>query len=73
MTHPDDFTIEYRRQPNGSITDFRITRGKALYSIPRWQRWLMPLRWFSHWRKPKVPFPSPNPHMPNITLLIPED
>jgi len=47
MNHPDDFTLEYRQQPGGSITDFRITRGKALYHMPWWKRWLMP---WTHWR-----------------------
>jgi hypothetical protein len=58
--HPDDFTIEYRQQPDGSITDFRVTRGKALYRLPWWRRWLMPWRWF-RFRKPLVPFAKDKP------------
>lgn len=73
MTHPDDFTVEYYKHPDGRITDFRITRGKACYRLPWWQRLLMPWRWFQYWRKPKVPFPAADPYMSNVTLLIQAD
>jgi uncharacterized protein Usg len=57
MTRPDDFTLEYRKYPDGSITDFRITRGKALYRLPWWRRLLTP--WYV-WRfyRPTAPFPT---------------
>ena len=58
MNHPDDFTIDYRKHPDGSISDFRITRGKARYRLPWWKRWLMPWRWFRFHCKPTVPFPT---------------
>jgi hypothetical protein len=57
MTHPDDFTLEYRKHPGGSITDFRITRGKDLYHLPWWRRVLTPWRWW-RFRKPSAPFPT---------------
>jgi len=59
--HPGDFTIEYRQRPDGSITDFRVTRGKALYRPPWWQRWLMPWRWVRFLRQPLFPFPKDKP------------
>jgi hypothetical protein len=46
------------QQPSGRITDVRITRGKALYRLPWWKRWLMPWQWRRAWRKPTVPFPA---------------
>jgi hypothetical protein len=58
MTHPDDFSIEWNQQPDGQITDVRVTRGKALYRLPWWQRWLMPWRRVRFSRKPTVPFPA---------------
>ena len=64
MTHPDDFTIEWTDQPDRSITDVRITRGKALYCLPRWRRWLTPWRWFRHRSKPVVPFPTTTTETP---------
>ena len=58
MNHHNDFSLEWTKQPDGSIADVRVTRGKALYRLPRWQRWLMPWRWFRVRRKPVIPFPS---------------
>jgi|LakMenE01Jun11ns_1017448.scaffolds.fasta_scaffold9843874_5 hypothetical protein len=63
MTDSEDFTFEWTvrsngKTTNGTITDVRFIRGKALYRLPWWQRWLMPWRWFHVWRKPTAPFPS---------------
>jgi hypothetical protein len=58
MSHPDDFTLEWSEPLDRSITDVRVTRGTALYRLPRWQRWLMPWRHFKVWRKPMAPFPD---------------
>lgn len=65
--HPDDFTMEWvtrsgdqvttGRIVQGRITDVRITRGKALYQLPWWNR-LLPWRWFRFYRKPTTPFPT---------------
>lgn len=54
----EDFTIEYTQSPNGSISDFRITRGKALYRAPWWKRWLIPWGRFKFYRKPTILFPE---------------
>ena len=70
MTHPEDLSIDWNRHPDGRTTDFLITRGKALYRLPPWQRWLMPWRWFRIWRKPTAPFPDQDPYMANVTLLM---
>ena len=58
MSHSDSFTIERARRHHGSIADVLVTRGTALYHMPRWQRWLMPWLHFKVWRKPTVPFPD---------------
>jgi hypothetical protein len=56
--HPDDVSIEWIGHPDGSISDVRVTRGKALYRLPWWQRWLMPWRWYQLNRQPSAPFPK---------------
>ena len=58
MSHSNGFTIEWARRPVGYIDDLRITRGRARYHMPRWQRWLMPWRHLKVWRKPTAPFPD---------------
>jgi hypothetical protein len=45
-------------RPDGYISDVRVTRGKALYRLPWWQRWLMPWRWRRINRPPSAPFPE---------------
>lgn len=60
----EDLTIEYTQNPDKSISDFRITKGKALYRAPWWKRWLMPWSYFGY-RKPTVPYPN-NPARLNL-------
>jgi hypothetical protein len=43
----DDFTAEWR-ESNGEILDFRITKGKELYTLPWYRRILMRLIGSSH-------------------------
>lgn len=57
-TNNEDFTIEYTQNPDKSISDFRITKGKALYRAPWWKRWLMSWSHFRYYRKPTAPFPG---------------
>jgi hypothetical protein len=44
-----------------TITDVRITKGKALYRLPWWKRWLMPWTVVRLYRKPRVTFPGGEP------------
>jgi hypothetical protein len=55
------FSLEWRRLPDGSLADFRITRGIVYKSPPLWKRILMP--WRYRWRhfiftRPTVPEPD---------------
>lgn len=60
IPHPDDFTIEWNQRPYGFISNVRVTRGKALYRLPRWKRWLMLWRRFRVQQRdwPTVPLPA---------------
>jgi len=58
MRHHDDFSLEWMPHPDGSISDVRVTRGKALYRLPWWKRWLMPWTRWRFYRSPLVPFPE---------------
>ena len=40
-----------------SISNVRVTRGKALYRLPWWKRWLMPWTHWRFYRTPTTPFP----------------
>jgi len=60
MTDDEDFTLEWSEplSGKGTITNVRVTRGKALHRLPWWQRWLMPWRRLRFYRKPITSFPS---------------
>jgi hypothetical protein len=58
---PNNLSFEWRRLPDGSITNFRITRGIVYKSPPLWKRILMPWRYRWHhftFTRPTVPFPK---------------
>lgn len=55
MTHPDDLSMKLIQHPDGFISDIQITRGKTLYRLPWWRRWLAPWRRYRLSCQPSAP------------------